>query len=93
MTLNKLSVELETPIALVGIVLSRVGRASYFRAQTIKSLRKQFGNRVLLTEIVERSKVAESAALNRSIFDMGDAQASREFTALGNEILTRVGIK
>jgi chromosome partitioning protein len=87
---NKLSDELETPIKLVGIAICRVGRTSVFRTQTIQSLRSQFGADILTSQITERAKVAESAALNRSIFEMGDAQASREFSDLGNEILNRM---
>jgi chromosome partitioning protein len=55
---KKLSEDLESPLQHVGIVLSRVGRTSYFRSQTIATLRETFGNIVLDSEIKERSAVA-----------------------------------
>jgi chromosome partitioning protein len=90
---KKLSDELESPIEHAGIVMSRVGKTSFFRTQTIKSLRATFEDKVFSTEIRERSSVSESAAKNMSIFDMGDAEASREFTNFGNELLIELGLK
>jgi chromosome partitioning protein len=90
---KKLSDELESPIEHAGIIMSRVGRPSFFRTQTIKSLRATFEDKVFSTEIRERSAVSESAAKNMSIFDMGDAEAIREFTNFGNELLIELGLK
>src|SRR5829696_2321989 len=46
----KLSDELENPIIHAGIVISRVGRSSIFRAQTTQTLRIRFPDMVLATE-------------------------------------------
>jgi chromosome partitioning protein len=83
---RKLSDELESPIEHAGIVMSRVARPSYFRSQTIESLRKTFGAKVL-------SSVSESAAKNVPIFDMPDASAAAEFRSLGDEVLEELGLK
>ena len=90
---QKFSDALENSIALAGIVMSRVGRPSYFRAQTKETLRKAFGDKVLTAEIVERSAVSESAAKNVPVFDMNDKSAAAEFTALGTELLKILGFK
>jgi chromosome partitioning protein len=87
----KLSTELENAIVHAGIVISRVGRASTFRAQTVQTLRLQFKEMVLATEIVERSAVAESASRNVSVFDSEDEKAIDEFHRLGVEILDKLG--
>ncbi|AZG77059.1 ParA family protein [Methylocystis rosea] len=89
---KKFSDELDSPIEHAGIIMSRVGRPSYFRAQTIESLRKTFGTKVFDTEIRERSSVSESAAKNLPIFSMQDIEAVKEFTRLGGEILAEVGL-
>jgi chromosome partitioning protein len=83
---------LERPITLAGIVITRVGRTSYFRSQTAKTLRTAFPDSILNSEIKERSSVAESAAKNVSIFAMGDNMAAAEFSAFGDELLERLGI-
>lgn len=90
--IKKLSEALENKINLAGIVMSRVGRKSYFRTQTKQTLRAAFGKNVFTTEIVERSSVSESAAKNKPIFDMGDADAYQEFTSFGNELLIELGL-
>lgn len=90
---KKLSEDLENPIQLAGIVMSRVGRPSHFRLTTIESLRETFGASVLSAEIHERSSVAESAAKNVPIFDMGDPAASREFGEFGVELSAKLGLK
>lgn len=90
---KKLSDELENPIEHAGIVMSRVGRRSYFRSQTIKSLRTAFGTKVFSTEIAERSAVSEAAAKNKPIFLMADAEASKEFKGFGDELLIELGLK
>src|ERR1043166_2070217 len=59
---EKLSEAMENQIVHAGIVLTRVGRTSYFRTQTAQTLRKAFGDQVFPAEIKERSAVAEWAA-------------------------------
>jgi chromosome partitioning protein len=90
---SKFSDELESPIKHAGIVMSRIGRPSFFRAQTIESLRQTFKDAVFSAEIKERAAVAEAAAKHVPIFAMGDAEASREFTSFGAELLTKLGPK
>ena len=89
---KKLSQDLETPLSHAGVVLSRIGRPSHFRSQTARTLRARLGNLVLTAEISERSAVAEAAAQTKSVFDMGDARAIKEFTNLGEELLRKVGL-
>lgn len=89
---KKLSEDLENPIQHAGIVMSRVGRPSYFRTQTIQTLRQQFGDRVFSTEIKERSSVSEAAAKNCSIFQMSDSEATREFSNFSKELLESIGL-
>lgn len=89
--IKKLSNDLENPIDQAGIVISRVGRTSYFREQTIDAIRKQFKDAVFDTVIKERSKVAEAAQKNQSIFTMGDAEAASEFSAVSEELLKAIG--
>ncbi|MEP0707546.1 MAG: ParA family protein [Parvibaculum sp.] len=90
---EKLSEALETPIKHAGIVMSRVGRPSYFREQTIQTLRSEFGDKVFLTEIKERSAVSEAAAKNVSVFGMHDEAAKQEFSDFSVELLKAVGLK
>lgn len=90
---GKFSDELESPIKHAGIIMSRIGRPSFFRAQTIESLRQTFKDVVFSTEIKERAAVAEAAAKHIPIFDMGDIEASREFTLFGSELLKKLGHK
>jgi chromosome partitioning protein len=88
---QKLSDDLENPIKSAGIVLSRVGRPSYFRTQNKNTLRATFGDDVFAAEIHERSAVSEAAAKSLSIFEMGDASANSEFCDFGEELLKRLG--
>jgi chromosome partitioning protein len=90
---SKLSESLENPIELAGIVMSRVGRTSYFREQTMQTLRSQFDERVFSSEIKERSSVSESAAKQCSIFAMPDRAAADEFRSFGAELLGALGLK
>jgi chromosome partitioning protein len=90
---QKLSDDLERPIQHTGIIMSRVGRPSYFREQTVQTLRATFGNKVFETEIRERSSVSESAAKNVPIYSMNDAAAASEFRGIGNELLVELGLK
>lgn len=91
---EKFSNDLEKPIQHAGIVLSRVGRQSYFRQQTIETLRsnKTFGTKVFKASITERSAVSESTAKNVSIFQMGDAKAAQEFSDVGAELRKVLGV-
>lgn len=91
--ISKLSQDLENPLVHAGIVLSRVGRKSFFRTQTAQTLQAAFKNMVLSTQIVERTAVAQSAAENCSIFGMKDEAAIAEFTTLGDELLAKLNIK
>lgn len=88
----KFSDELESPIEHVGIAMSRVGRPSYYRAQTMESLRTTFGDKVFQTEIRERSAVSEATSKNVSVFQMNDKDAANEFAALSAEILAELGL-
>lgn len=89
---KQLADDLTHSIALAGIVISRVGRPSIARQQTVSAVRAQFGGDVVASEIKERSAVAEAAAKHKSIFEMGDADATREFSAVCEEILKRIGV-
>jgi chromosome partitioning protein len=89
---SKLSGDLENPLENVGIVITRVGRPSYFKAQTAQALRAAFPDLMLQSQITERSAVAESAAKNASIFGMPDKAAMAEFEALGDELLAKLGL-
>lgn len=91
--IKKLSDDLENPIEHAGIVMSRVGRPSFFRTQTIHTLRETFGSKVFSTEIRERSAVSEAAAKNQSIFDMTDRLAATEFENFGKELLSALGLQ
>lgn len=87
---TKLSEALENPIAHAGIVMSRVGRPSSFRQQTIQTLKDTFGDKVFTAQIKERSAISEAAAKNCSVFEMGDAQAIAEFTEFGTELISEL---
>jgi chromosome partitioning protein len=91
---EKFSADIERQIQHAGIVLSRVGRPSYFREDTMATLRanKTFGGKVLAAEIKERSAVSESAQKNKSIFDMNDTEAANEFAAMGKELRKVLGL-
>ncbi|MET4608522.1 chromosome partitioning protein [Bradyrhizobium sp. JR4.1] len=89
----KLSQDLENPLVHAGIIISRVGRTSFFRTQTAQTLQALFPGMVFSTQISERTSVAESAAKNCSIFGMPDNTAIGEFTALGDELLAKLKTK
>ena len=88
--IERFCVELEHDLEFLGIVISRVGRTSRFRQQTIESLREQFGEIVLDPVLKERTRVAESAEVRKSVFDMGDRDASAEFSAVCQELVRRI---
>lgn len=85
--------DIDHNIQLAGIVLSRVGRPARMRLETIESIRKEFGDEVLGSQLTERVKVAEAAEAARSIFDMGDASAKDEFNDTCSEVLRRIGLE
>ena len=89
---RQLADDLDHSIELAGIVISRVGRTSVFRQQTVAAVRTTFGSSVLDPELTERSSVAESAAKHKPIYDMGDRPAAAEFSAMSREVLNRVGL-
>lgn len=82
---------LEVDIEPVGIVISRVGRTSYYRERTIQTLREEFDD-VLDTILNERSKVSEGTETQKNVFSCGDRAAVSEFSAVSSEILERLGI-
>jgi chromosome partitioning protein len=92
---RKLSEDLENPLVHAGIVISRVGRPSYFRTQTAQTLRARFPGTVLDTQITERTAVAQSAAQNLPIFKMKEnAEAAiDEFTRVGAEMVGKLGLR
>ncbi len=85
--------DLELPIEHAGIVISRVGRPAEHRDQVMASLRQEFGELVLGTQITERVAVSEAASRQMPIYDSGNADASAEFSAVSREILARVGLE
>ena len=91
--ISKLSEDLENPLIHAGIVISRVGRPSFFRSQTAETLRTQFKDMVLTTQISERSSIAESAGKNLSVFDMKDKAAITEFQSFGDELLATLRLR
>src|SRR6266542_2374867 len=81
---------LDHKIINAGIIVSRVGRKANHRENLLASLRMKFENLVLQSELRERVAVPESVSLQKSIFEMGDEQASQEFTAMSQELLGRI---
>lgn len=79
-------------VECAGIVLSRVGRTSGFRRKSKQSIRDEFPEYVLNNELKERSSVAESASMQKSIFEMGDAEAEQEFRSVCQEIFNNMGL-
>lgn len=89
---GKLSEELDNPIINAGIVISRVGRKSHYRSQTIETLRQNFDD-VFENVLTERSDISEATAKNQSIFQTGNREAIAEFTRVADELLVSVGFK
>ena len=89
---KKFGDDMDLTIKNAGIVLSRVGRPSAFRDQTAADLRGQFPQEMLKTEIKERSVVTEATAKNKSVFDMSDNDAKKEFTSFSKELLKSLGV-
>lgn len=89
---EQLGTDLDQNLKLAGIVLSRVGRPAYHREEIVKALRAQFPKDVLKDTLSERVRVAEAAAKNKSVFDMGDTAAIAEFNAVCADLGKRIGI-
>jgi chromosome partitioning protein len=81
---------LDHKIINAGIIVSRVGRKATHRENLLTNLRTRFGKLVFETELRERVAVPESVSLQKPIFEMGDEQASQEFTAMSQELLERM---
>jgi chromosome partitioning protein len=79
-------------IKLAGIVMSRVGRRSYYREASEQSIRQEFGANVLNGKISERTRVSEAAGLQKPIFGLDDRTASQEFTDVCRDLMARAGI-
>lgn len=89
---KKLSDELDNPIVHAGIVISRIGRPSLYRSQTIETLRESFSN-VFASTLTERSPVSEATSKNKSVFQTSDRLAIAEFTAVCDELLEALEIE
>jgi chromosome partitioning protein len=88
--IDELCENIDHKIANAGIVVSRVGRKASHRENILAGLRGRFRKLVLKTELRERVAVPESASLQKSVFEMGDEQASQEFTEMSQELLKRL---
>ena len=83
---KKLSVDLDNTIELAGIAISRYGRKSNYREQTVETLRQQFDT-VFETILTERTSVMEATGKNLNVFQTKDQKAIDEFEELSEEIL------
>jgi chromosome partitioning protein len=88
--IEELCENIDHKITNAGIIVSRVGRRASHRENILASLRSQFGKLVLKTELRERVAIPESVSLQKPIFEMGDDQASQEFSAMSEELLKRI---
>lgn len=88
---KKLSDDLDNKIVNAGIVISRYGRQSTYRTQTVETLRQNFDN-VLDNVITERSDVMEAAGKNLNVFQTKNREAIGEFTAVSDDILEAIGL-
>lgn len=89
---KQLGDDLDQQLKLAGIVISRVGRPAYHRDDIVNQLRQTFPAEVLNVMLSERVRVAEAAAKQKSVFEMGDAAAIAEFSAVYADIAKRIGI-
>ena len=87
---EELCENLDHNIINAGIIVSRVGRKATHRENLVANLRTRFETLVLQTELRERVAVPESVSLQKPIFEMGDEQATQEFTAMSQELLERI---
>jgi chromosome partitioning protein len=77
---------------LAGMVLSRIGRPAIHRQLTKNSLREQFPEDVLDSEINERVAVSEAVEGHISIYRYAPGSpAANEFSAMSEELLGRLG--
>lgn len=90
--IDQFSDDIEHPLELAGIVISRVGRPSKYREVTVETLRQTFENEVLEVELTERSAVSQSAENHNSVFECGDTAAVNEFTRMSQELYIRIGL-
>jgi len=90
--IKQLGQDLDQPVTLAGIVISRVGRPAYHRDDIVLQLKKQFGDGVLKNQLTERVRVAEAASKQHSVFDHADSQSVTEFTAVCYELGKRIGV-
>ncbi len=88
---KKFSADVEHEAKLAGIVISRVGRPALHREATVFSLRQQFGDGVIKSQMSERVAVSEAAARQIPIYAHHDAIAANEFRDVSEEILDRLG--
>jgi len=88
--IDELCENIDHKIVNAGIIVSRVGRKASHRENILAGLRKQFKQLVFKTELRERVAVPESSSLQKPVFEMGDEQASQEFTAMSQELLKRM---
>jgi chromosome partitioning protein len=91
---NKFCADMQVEPKLAGMVLSRVGRPAFHRLMTANSLREQFGDDVLDTELHERVAVSEAVEQNISIYRRDpNGPAAQEFSAMSEELLQRLAAK
>jgi chromosome partitioning protein len=90
---QKFSDELQHKLEHVGIIVSRVGRRSGYRARTVATLRSEFGNSVFTAILNERSAVSESAERNVPIYSADDNEAAQEFREVSLEMIKRMKLK
>ncbi|WP_242688119.1 ParA family protein [Alienimonas californiensis] len=83
---------LGTTLENAGIVIGKAGRTSTHRDDARWALQERFKTLVLPHEITDRSIVSEAAEKHLPVFDMANAKATEEFTAVCSELLTRVGV-
>lgn len=89
---SKFADDLQHAVDLLGMVISRVGRPAAHRFQTVATLRDQFGDKVLKSEIRERVAVSESAEKAVPIYEMKNDDATNEFSAVSTELLQKLGV-
>ena len=82
--------DLDIEIENAGMILTRVGRTSNFRTQTTRALEKEFGDLMFDQHIKERSSVTEATATNKSIFEMSDKEAIKQFTNVYDQLFERL---
>lgn len=76
---------------LAGMILSRIGRPALHREQTVATLRHQFGNSVLNSELHERVAVSEAVQKNLSIYQWDpNGAAAQEFSSMSAEVFGRL---